>query len=388
MIPFRYNVRSLAVRKATTVATAAGIALVVFVLASSLMLSAGIKKTLGSSGKVDDAIVLRMGSDAELGSVIEESSVPLILAAPGVKKDERGQPLGVAEIVVVGAMDKIGTTGVTNVSIRGVPEDVMRFRPEVHIVAGRPPRPGTDEALVGSRIRGRIKGVDLNASFDIKKGRPVQVVGVFDAGGSSYESEIWVDREILRQAYGREGVESSVRVQLESPSKFDAFRAGVENDKRLGLQALRETAFYEKQSEGASIFVGALGTVVSVFFAIGAMIGAMITMYAAVANRQREIGTLRALGFSRTSILTSFLFEAVVLAVLGGAAGAAASTAMGLVHFSMVNFASWSEVVFSFDPTPQVIGTALVFACGMGLIGGFFPAIRAARTSPLKAIRG
>ncbi|HEX8796071.1 MAG TPA: ABC transporter permease [Polyangiaceae bacterium] len=388
MIPIRYNVRSLAVRKATTVATAAGIALVVFVLASSLMLSAGIKKTLGSSGKADNAIVLRMGSDAELGSVVEESSVPLILAAPGVKKDERGQPLGVAEIVVVGAMDKIGTKGVTNVSIRGVPEDVMKFRPEVHIVAGRPPRPGTDEALVGSRIRGRIKGVDLNESFDIKKGRPVQVVGVFEAGGSSYESEIWVDREILRQAYGREGVESSVRVQLESPSKFDAFRAGVENDKRLGLQALRETAFYEKQSEGASIFVGALGTVVSVFFAIGAMIGAMITMYAAVANRQREIGTLRALGFSRTSILTSFLFEAVVLAIIGGAVGAAASTAMGLVRFSMVNFASWSEIVFSFDPTPQVIGTALAFACGMGLIGGFFPAIRAARTSPLKAIRG
>jgi len=388
MIPIRYNVRSLAVRKATTVATAAGIALVVFVLASSLMLSAGIKKTLGSAGKPDDAIVLRMGSDAELGSVIEESSVALILAAPGVKKDERGQPMGVAEIVVVGAMDKLGTTGVTNVSIRGVPDDVMRFRPEVHIVAGRPPRPGTDEALVGSRIRGRIKGVDLNQSFDIKKGRPVQVVGVFDAGGSSYESEIWVDREILRQAYGREGVESSVRAQLESPSKFDAFRAGVENDKRLGLQALRETSFYEKQSEGASIFVGALGTVVSIFFAIGAMIGAMITMYAAVANRQREIGTLRALGFSRTSILTSFLFEAVVLAILGGAAGAAASTAMGLVHFSMVNFASWSEIVFSFDPTPKVIVTALVFACGMGIIGGFFPAVRAARTSPLKAIRG
>ncbi len=387
MIPVRYNVRSLAVRKATTIATAAGIALVVFVLASSLMLSAGIKRTLGTSGKADNAIVLRMGSDAELGSVIEESSVPIILAAPGVAHDEHG-PVGVAEIVVVAAMEKLGTTGVTNVSIRGVPDDVTRFRPEVHVVAGRPPRPGSDEALVGARIRGRIKGVDLNQSFDIKKGRPVQVVGVFEDAGSSYESEVWVDREILRQAYGREGVESSVRVQLESPSKFDAFRAGVENDKRLGLQALRETAFYEKQSEGASIFVGALGTVVSIFFAIGAMIGAMITMYAAVANRQREIGTLRALGFSRTSILISFLFEAVVLAILGGAVGAAASTAMGLVHFSMVNFASWSEIVFSFDATPKVIGTALVFACGMGIIGGFFPAIRAARTSPLKAIRG
>ena len=264
----------------------------------------------------------------------------------------------------------------------------MKFRNEVHLVAGRPPKPGTDEALVGSRIRGRIQGLDLDQSFDVKKNRPVSVVGVFEAGGSAYESEVWVDREILRQAYGREGVVSSIRVKLDSPMKFDAFRAGVENDKRLGLQATRETVFYEKQSEGAAILIGALGTVVSIFFAIGAMIGATITMYAAVAHRQREIGTLRALGFSRTSILTSFLFEAVFLAALGGAVGAAASLAMGLVRFSMVNFASWSEIVFSFEPTPQVIVTALVFACGMGLIGGLFPAVRAARTSPLKAIRG
>ena len=388
MIPLRYNVRSLAVRKATTVATAGGIALVVFVLASALMLTAGIKKTLGSSGRAENAIVLRMGSDAELGSVIEEASIPLILAAPGVKTDEKGQPLGAAEIVVVGAMEKLGANGVTNVAIRGVGDDVMRFRPEVHIVAGRPPRPGTDEAIVGARIRGRIKGVDLDQSFDIKKNRPVKVVGVFESEGSAYESEVWVDREILRQAYGREGIVSSVRVRLDAPSKFDAFRAGVENDKRLGLQALREQQFYEKQSEGAATFVGALGTVVSVFFALGAMIGATITMYAAVANRQREIGTLRALGFSRSSILTSFLLEAVLLAAVGGAVGAAASFLMGMVRFSMINFASWSEIVFSFDPTPRVIVTAIVFACGMGLLGGFFPAVRAARTSPLKAIRG
>jgi putative ABC transport system permease protein len=388
MIPLQYNVRSLTVRKATTFATAGGIALVVFVLASSLMLSAGIKKTLAASGKPDNAIVLRMGSDAELGSVIEESSVPLILAAPGVKADEKGKPSGAAEIVVVGAMEKLGTDGVTNVSIRGVDDDAMRFRPEIHVVAGRPPKPGTDEAMVGARIRGRIRGVDLGQSFDIKKNRPVQVVGVFEAEGSAYESEIWVDRELLRQAYGREGVVSSVRVRLESPTKFDAFRAGVENDKRLGLMAVREPAFYEKQSEGASIFVSALGTVVSVFFAVGAMIGAMITMYSAVANRQREIGTLRALGFSRTSVLVSFLLEAVVLSVVGGAIGAAASIAMGMVHLSMVNMSSWSEVVFSFDPNPKVLGIALLFACGMGLIGGLFPAIRAAQTSPLKAIRG
>ncbi len=387
MIPLRYNVRSLAVRKATTLATAVGIALVVFVLASSLMLSAGIKRTLGSSGKPDNAIVLRMGSDAELGSVVEESSVALILASPGVKSDERGQPLGTSEIVTVAAMAKVGVDGVTNVALRGVADNVARFRPEARIVAGRPARPGSDEAVIGSRIRGRIKGLDLDQTFDIKKNRPVKVVGVFESDGSAYESEVWVDRELLREAYHREGIVSSVRVRLESPSKFDAFRAGVENDKRLGLQALRETVFYERQSEGAATFVGALGTVVSIFFAVGAMIGATITMYAAVSNREREIGTLRALGFSRTSILLSFLLEAVLLAAMGGAVGAAASLAMGFVHFSMINFASWSEIVFSFDPTPSIILTAVIFACGMGLLGGLFPAVRAARTSPLRAIR-
>jgi putative ABC transport system permease protein len=387
MVPFRYNVRSLAVRKATTVATAGGIALVVFVLASSLMLAAGIKKTLGSAGRAENAIVLRLGSDAELGSVVDETSLPLILAAPGVARDGRGQPLGSGEIVVVGAMEKLGTTGVTNVSVRGIPDDVMHFRPETRIVAGRPARPGSDEVIVGARIRGRIRGLDIGQTFDLKKNRPATVVGVFEADGSSYESEVWVDREVLRQAYHREGIVSSVRVRLESPAKFDGFRAGVENDKRLGLQALRETAFYEKQSEGVAIFIGVLGTVVSVFFAVGAMIGAMITMYAAVANRQREIGMLRAIGFSRTSILGSFVFEAVLLAILGGAVGAVAALGMGFVRFSMVNFASWSEIVFSFEPTPSVMATALVSAGAMGLLGGLFPAVRAARTSPLKAMR-
>lgn len=388
MIPIRYNVRSLAVRKATTIATAFGIALVVFVLASSLMLSAGIRKTLGSSGRADNAIVLRMGSDAELGSTVEESSVPLILAAPGVKVDAQGKPLGSSEVVVVAAMPKLGADGVTNVTIRGLSGDTARFRPEVHVVEGRPPKDGADEVMIGSRIRGRIAGLDLGQTFELKKNRPVTVVGVFEASGSSYESEVWGDTDLVRQAYHREGIYSSVRVQLESPTKFDAFRAGIENDKRLGLEALRETDFYEKQSEGVALFVGVLGTSVSIFFAAGAMIGAMITMYGAVASRQREIGTLRALGFSRSSVLTSFLFEAVLLSLIGGAAGAAASMLMGFVQFSMVNQASWSEIVFSFDPTPRVLTTALVFACGMGLFGGLLPAVRAARTSPLKAIRG
>ena len=387
MVPIRYNIRSLAVRKATTLATALGIALVVFVLASAMMLAGGIRKTLASSGRSDNAIVLRKGSDAELSSVIEDPSVNLILAQPGVKK-EGTAPIGVGEVIVVAALEKIGAVGISNVQIRGVPESAMKFRPDMKIVDGVAPHPGSDEVMIGQRIRGRFKGTDLGQSFDLRKNRPVKVVGVFEDGGSSYESEVWVDRDVLRSSFGREGIVSSVRVRLESPAAFDGFRAAVEQDKQLGFQAMRETEYFEKQSEGAAMLIGGLGTAVSIFFSIGAMIGAMITMYGAVSNRQREIGPLRALGFSRSSILFSFLIESVILALLGGAVGAIASLAMGTVKFSMMNFASWSEIVFSFDPTAKVIVTALGFAAGMGLLGGFFPAVRAARTSPITAMRG
>jgi len=385
MIPIRYNIRSLAVRKTTTLATALGIALVVFVVASSLMLVTGIKKTMGTTGHKDIALVMRKGSDAELGSVVEEPSIGIILAAPGVSKTAK--PAGVGEIVVVAAMEKIGAEGVTNVQMRGVTDDVLQFRPEVRIVDGRPAQPGTDEVIVGKQIRGRFKGVELGQSFDVKKNRPAKVVGIFEAGGSSYESEVWVDRETLRSAFGREGIVSSVRVKLESPASFDAFQLGIEADKRMGLMAQREVTYYEKQSEGTSILVAAIGTLIAFFVSVGAMIGAMITMYAAVANRQREIGTLRALGFSRRSILGSFLLESMTLALVGGLVGTVAAMGMGFVRFSMMNFASWSEIVFSFDPTPGILGFALVFAGGMGLVGGFFPALRAARVSPVAAMR-
>jgi putative ABC transport system permease protein len=193
---------------------------------------------------------------------------------------------------------------------------------------------------------------------------------------------------VLRASFRREGTVSSVRAHLDSPASFDAFQAFVEQDKRLGLLASREADFYEKQSEGTSVFVTGLGTAVAVFFSLGAMIGAMITMYAAVANRQREIGTLRALGFSRRSILFSFLLESTLLALIGGIVGVVAAMGMGFVKFSMLNFASWSEMVFTFDPTPAVLVKALVFAGVMGIFGGFFPAVRAARVSPITAMRG
>ena len=242
---------------------------------------------------------------------------------------------------------------------------------------------------MGARIRGRIRGLDLDQTFDIKKNRPVKVVGVFEADGSAYESEVWVDRELLRQAYGRQGVVSSVRVRLDSPTQVRRVpRRRRERQAARPAGAARDGVLREAVRGGVASSSARWGRSCRSSSRSGAMIGAMITMYAAVANRQREIGTLRALGFSRPSILVSFLLEAVLLALVGGAVGAAASMAMGFVHFSMVNMASWSEIVFSFDPTPEVIVDRSGVRVRDGPPRRPLPGVRAARTSPLKAIRG
>lgn len=387
MVPISYNLRSLAVRKTTTLATAGGIALVVFVLAAVLMLSAGVKRTLASSGAPDVAMILRKGSDAELSSGVEIPSVGLILANKQVARRADGTPDGVGEIVVVITVDKLGTEGVSNVQIRGTTEDVYAFRPEVKIIEGRKARPGADECVIGRAIRGRFKGVDLGQSFELRKNRSVKVVGIFESGGSSYESEAWTDIDAARTAFGREGIVQSVRARLVSEGSFDAFKRALESNRQLGVEVVRESAYYEKQSQGTSLFVTAMGTVVAFFFAVGAMIGAMITMYSAVANRKREIGTLRALGFGRFTIMLSFLLESVLLSLVGGVLGVVASLAMGSVRFSMVNMQSWSEMVFSFDPTPGILLGALAFAAAMGLIGGLFPAVSAARMPLIKALK-
>jgi putative ABC transport system permease protein len=388
MIPLAYNVRSLFVRKATTIATVLGVALVVFVLASSNMLSHGIARTMQQSGRPDHAFVMRQGADSEMASDIESRLVGLVSATPGVKKAEDGTPLSVGELVLVIALELVDTPDqVSNVMVRGVPENVMKFRTDVRIVEGRPARPGTNEVVVGKRVLGKFKGLSIGSTFELNKNRPAIIVGAFEAGGSSFESEIWADLDSARAAFGREAMVSSISAKLESPSVYDSVKALISQDKQLGLQVMRESEYYEKQSEGTSQFVSGLGTAIVFFFSLGAMIGAMITMYAAVANRGREIGTLRALGFSGGQVLFSFLLEAFILAGLGGLIGAGCSLAMSFVSFSMMNFATWSEVVFSFVPTPEIIGSAIVTGGLMGVIGGFLPAVRAARTSPLIAMR-
>jgi putative ABC transport system permease protein len=388
MIPIAYNIRSLAVRKATTIATALGIALVVFVLSASRMLSNGIRNTLGKSGEEGHAIVLRKGADTEMASTLETQQVNLILAAPGVKRDNTGTPRGLGELLLVIALEKAGNAEqVSNVILRGVPDNVLTVRDKVKIIAGRPLRPGSDEVIVGRRLRGQFQGLEIGQSFELKKNRKVQTVGVFEAGGSSHESEIWGDVDVVRSSFGREGMLSSVSVELESPAKFDIFKTAMERDKQLGLQAFQEIQYFEQQSEGTANLVNWLSGVIVFFFSVGAIIGAMITMYAAVAHRKREVGTLRALGFSRTTIMASFLLESVLLALIGGVAGSLASLAMGLVKFSMMNFSSWATISFSFDPTPGILAFAVLVGGAMGVLGGLFPAFRAARTSPVEAMR-
>ncbi len=388
MIPVKYNLRNLAVRKTTSIAAGLGLGLVVFVFASVLMLSNGVQRTLGRSADPNVAVVLRKGSDAELASGIEDAQVSVMLANPGVAKGANGQPLASGELVVIILLDKLGTDDVSNVQVRGVPDNILELRKDIHFVEGRAARPGTDEVIVGKAISSRFKGLALGQSFELRKNRPVTVVGVFEDRGSSFESEVWGDVKTIGSAFGREGFVSSLKVRLESPTKFDAFKTALEQNPQLQAEVLRETDYYEKQSEGTSIFINAMGIVIAVFFSIGASIGAMITMYASIAGRQREIATLRALGFSRMSILFSFLLESVILAVAGGLVGAAASMGMTFVKFSTVNFASFSEITFTFEPTPMILGIAMGVAIGMGLAGGLFPAIRAARMNLVQAIRG
>ncbi len=387
MVPIKYNVRNLVVRRRTTMAAAFGLALVVFVFAFAAMAVSGLKKTLGRNASPDVAIVLRKGSDAELTSGIEDKHVSLVVAQAqqvGASK----KPSAIAEVLIVVLLDKIGTDGVSNVTVRGVTEDVLAFRPTAKVVEGRAPTPGTDEVMVGSSIRGRFRGLELGQSFELKKNRPVKVVGVFADEGSSFESEVWADIHTVRQAFGREGYVSSVRARLDSPSKFDGFKALVEQNKQLGLVVMREADFFEKQSEATSFILTLLGVMIAFFFAIGAMIGATITMNAQVAGRVREIGTLRALGFSRGSILFSFLLESIALSLAGGIVGAICALPLRAVKVTMLNMGTWAEIAFSFEPTPPILLGSLALATFMGIVGGFLPAVRAARISPIEAMRG
>jgi putative ABC transport system permease protein len=386
MVPVQYNVRSLLVRKVTTSATALGIALVVFVFAAALMLREGVDHALGASGRADTVVVLRKGSDNELSSAITNEALGLLKGRTGVSLAAGGGVIG--EVVVVIAGERADDSGnISNVLVRGMPAEGFKFRPEATIVDGREAKPGTNEVVVGKAIAGRFKGIALGGTFELRHNRPLQVVGVFSADGSSFESEVWGDVDVVRRALGREAGVSSARVRLSSPNDFDTYRAEVEGDKRVSVKAMREADYFKKQGESTSGFLSGLGIAFAIMFSVAAMLGAAITMNGAVANRSREIGTLRALGFSRLSILTSFMLEALLLAILGGMFGSLCVLALSLVSFPVMNFATFSEIVIRFHATGDVFVRSLIFSGVMGLIGGLVPAIRASRVSPIEAMR-
>jgi ABC-type antimicrobial peptide transport system permease subunit len=384
-IPLSYIVRNLWTRKLTTALTAGGMALVVFVFATVLMLEEGLRNTLVQTGTADNAVVIRRSSVTEVQSAVDRSQAAIATSAPEVAYGADGEPMVSKEVVVLINLDKRGSRKPSNVVIRGVGLKGAALRPQVKLVEGRMFRPGSSEIITGRAIAQRFKGAGLNETLRFG-GREWTVVGLFDAGGSGFDSEIWGDGDQLMQAFRRNAY-SVVILELVSADRLEEFRARLESDQRLTLETKRETVFYAEQSEMLANFIRILGLTLSVIFSMGAIIGAMITMYAAVSNRTAEIGTLRALGFQRRSILAAFLLESLFLSLLGGAIGLFVASFMQLVSVSTMNWQSFSEIAFTFTLTPRIVVQSLLFAAFMGLLGGVLPAARAARLKIVDALR-
>jgi putative ABC transport system permease protein len=384
-VPLAYSVRNLWTRRLTTALTAGGMGLVVFVFAAVLMLDAGLRAALVSTGQHDNVVVTRRAAGAEVQSSIERNQAALIASQPEIAFGPDGERAVSKEAVVLIAQPKRDTGVATNITVRGIGREGLALRPQVHVVEGKMFRAGSTEIAVGRSIAERFAGTSLGDQLRFG-GREWTVVGVFDAGGSGFDSEIWVDNEQMMQSF-RRNTFSTVIARLTDPEDFDALKRRLESDPRLTVDVKRERRFYEEQSEVMSNFIRILGLTLSVIFSIGAMIGAMITMYAAVANRTPEIGTLRALGFRRRSILVSFLAESLGLALIGWVIGLAAASLMQLVHISTMNWQSFSELAFSFTLTPRIVVQTFVFSLAMGLAGGVLPALRAARLKIVDALR-
>ncbi|MGC1816463.1 MAG: ABC transporter permease [Casimicrobiaceae bacterium] len=384
-IPLGYIARNLLARRLTTALTAGGMALVVYVFASVLMLAAGLRQTLVSTGQDDNVVVIRRGSQTEVQSGIDRSQAGIIESLPDVAVAADGRRLISKEPVVLISLPKRSTGKPANVVIRGVTAAGLDLRPQVKLVEGRMFRPGTSEVIVGRSIATGFGGTDLDETLRFAS-RDWTIVGVFDAGHTGFDSEIWGDAEQMLQAFRRTGF-SSVIFKLADPDRFDAVKATLENDPRLTLEVKREKQFYADQSQALAKFISTLGTGISIIFSIGAVIGAAITMYASVASRTSEIGTLRALGFSRGAILVAFLIEALLLGLIGGIAGLVGASAMQALTISTTNFQTFAEIAFSFTLTPGIVAASLAFALAMGFIGGFLPAVRAARMKIVDALR-
>jgi putative ABC transport system permease protein len=384
-IPISYNVRNLKLRKGLTVMTALGIALTVTTAIFLMALLAGLQRAFVTSGNPLNILVLRKGSEAELSGGFDASLFPTLTTLPGVAKDSHGQPMASGEWVVVIVLPRKDGTGEVNVTVRGMMPDGLELRPSVKLVDGRWFQTGQREVVVSKSLRQRFAHANLGDSMEFGKGS-WKVVGVFDAGGSAYESEVWGDVNQMASDFDRQGGFSSAYLRATDPIAADALKNRVGDDQRLKLEGVLETDYYAKQtSSGGPIKV--IGIVVAFIMAIGSIFAAMNTMYAAVAYRGREIATLRVIGFSRPAILTSFVLESLMLALLGALVGILLMLPFNGMQTGTSNQVTFSEVVFSLRITPMVAGLAVAFALVMGLLGGLFPAWHAARQNILNALR-
>lgn len=384
-IPWSYSLRNLWTRRLTTALTAAGMGLVVFVFAATLMLAEGLQKTLVDTGSPDNVVVIRKSATTEVQSGVERDQAAIVESLPDIAVGADGQPLLDKELVVLINLNKRGTTKPANVIIRGIGAAALPLRPQVKLIAGRMPRPGSDEVIAGKSIAERFQGGGIGERLRFGM-RDWSVVGTFAAGTTGFNSEIWGDNEQLMQAF-RRPVYSSVIFRLKDPAAFERVRDTIENNQRLTLEAKQETRFYADQSEMMAKFLRILGLTLTVIFSLGATIGAMITMYAAVANRVVEIGTLRALGFNRGEVLAAFVLEALFLGLVGGLLGVGCASFLQLLTISTMNWQTFSELAFSFSLTFGTIWKSLCFALVMGFVGGLLPAVRASRLKIVEALR-
>ena len=385
-IPLKYILRSSVSRRLTTVITILGVALVVFVFSAVLMMANGVQKTLRSTGSDDNLIVVRKAALSEIMSIIDREAAGIMVNLPQVMRFPDGTPMTSKEVVVIINLNKLGSAGISNVTVRGVEEAAFQLRPQVRIVEGRTFRWGSREVIAGAGITHRFAGAQIGEK--VKFGGDFwTVVGIFDSEGSGFDSELWGDLDQIADAFKRSSL-STVTLRLKNPDDFSDVASAFESDNRLQyFVPKREKRFFEEQSEMMAKFIRILGIFITIIFSTGATIGAMITMYGAVANRTVEIGTLRALGFFRRSILLAFLIEALVLSLGGGLLGLGIASLLQFVTISTLNFGSFSELAFSFALSPGIVATSLGFSLLMGLIGGFLPAIGAARLNIVQALR-
>ena len=384
-IPLSYVARNLWTRWVTTLLTAGGLALVVFVFATVLMLDAGLRQTLVATGEYDNVVAIRKGAGTEIQSGITRPQAAVIETHPAVALGGDGRPLASKETVVLIALKKAGEEKPSNVIIRGVSPAGFTLRPQVRVAEGRLFTPGSTEIVVGGAIARRFEGTRVGDRLHFAQ-RDWTVVGTFDAGGSGFDSEIWGDADQLLQAFRRIAY-SSVIIRLARVEDFEQMRADIDADPRLTNEVKRERTFYSDQSRALSTFITVLGLTLTAVFSIGAMLGAMITMYASVSNRVGEIGTLRALGFRSGAVLGAFMVESLLLGVAGGICGLGVASLMQFASFSTINFQTFADLSFKFILTPAIVTQTLVFSLAMGLLGGFLPALRAARLGIVDALR-